>query len=244
MIVLSACSGETPLSFEDLSKNNSNNTEGPTIENPNIEAKSPLFKSAEEYGVLPFGCETLVKFQFADRWKIIDRSGTVNMGFNINHKALLEINSCLQGINHVKPGEAPLIKKTETIRPAKTTVLSCNDDIKTDSIRIRLPNVGPYEAYYAYNNFYANRPNDAVVTPQDCMEYGNLLLIEPKSRATKIINLYLMKEGKDQLELRLFYIDEQANIFIKELRCDQVECFVTQSYKMEITQKGDIKVAY
>jgi len=195
-----------------------------------------------DFGKYPFGCPTLVRFAFSDEWNIIDFSGTVNMGHSIYQKALLEINECLQDINHSVTIERPKINKSEKVSYFKEADLTCNDAGAIDSALVSLPDIGPYNAYYAFGNFYGLNPPETLFTPDDCLEYGNLVLVDPKTNNAKVLNLYSVKEREQNIYLRLFYIDENKLIHIKEIFCDQKYCKITKRYSVKVENNGQIKV--
>lgn len=190
----------------------------------------------------PFGCETLVQFQFANNWRILDRAGTQDMGHSIYHKAILEINSCLSNINHA--GTHSLNLTLKDVKPVRLShdAITCNDALATDSIIYTLPNLGPYKAYYAFSNFDADKPQEQEPTLEDCLEYGNLVLVDSTTSRAQVLNLYLAKGTHNSMQLRLFFIDENQVIHLKELTCDDTFCNISGEYRVVIDDQGKINI--
>ncbi|MCK9482033.1 MAG: hypothetical protein M0R38_09785 [Bacteroidia bacterium] len=205
----------------------------PLVEDTTTQANSPL-----TYNQFPFGCPTLVNFVFSDEWRIIDRSGTRDMGFSIYHKALLDINKCLQQINTQAPIQHPKIKKAGYTKYFNDDNLICNNVASTDSIIVTLPNIGKFKSYYAFGSVHNEMDSTAAV--EHCTEYGNLVLIDSVTNNAKVYNLYLMKQHEDNISLRLFYIDANAVINIMEVTCDTRTCHVTKRFKATIDNQGNI----
>lgn len=226
------------------------NPESVTTHTNLIESLPPINNSLEQadsmnqvdFGRYPFGCPTLVRFAFSDEWNIIDFSGTANMGHSIYQKALLEINACLQDINHSASIEKPQINKSEKFSYFNEGDLTCNDAGSLDSALVSLLDMGPYNAYYAFGNFHGDKPAETIFTPDDCLEYGNLVLVDPKTKNAKVLNLYSVKEKDKTINLRLFYIDENKLIHIKEIFCDEKYCKILKRFTVNVENNGQIKV--
>ncbi len=194
------------------------------------------------YSSYPFGYATLVTFSFSNQWNIVDKSGTLDMGHSVYHKALLDINKCLSDLNHDgKTIPTPPFKKLEHVK-IDTDVITCNDFLRTDSIIYSLDPIGPYKAYYVFGNFQNDRDESVPFTQNDCAEFGNLLLIDSVTNNAKIINLYMAKGDESKVDLRLFYIDKNQNIHIKELQCDQMNCAFTKIFVLQLENKGKINI--
>lgn len=215
-----------------------------TTNNPIIEDLPPIEDNAQKsgrplsYDQYPFGCPTVANFAFTNEWRIIDRSGTRDMGFSVYQKALLDINKCLQQINNYVPIAKPKIKKTKYIKYFSEDDLTCDNIATTDSIIIKLPNLGKYKSYYAFGNVHNESESDSTVSPDGCSEYGNLVLIDSASNEAKVLNLYLMKQLEDKIYLRLFYIDEKETIHIMEVNCDTRECHILNQFTATIDNSG------
>lgn len=198
--------------------------------------------SSLAYEQFPFGCPTLVNFVFSDEWRIIDHSGTREMGFSIYQRALLDINKCLQQINTQPPIQRPKIKKVNYLRYNSHDSLACDNIASTDSIIIKLPNMGRYKSYYAYGNLHNENPSDTIAPEEGCFEYGNLVLVDSVSNSAKVINLYLMKQKEDKIFLRLFYIDAESLIHIMEVNCNTTNCFITNRFTASVDNNGSFRV--
>ncbi len=192
------------------------------------------------YSKYPFGSPTLIRFSFSDEWNIIDRSGNTNLGHSIYHKALLEINDWLSEMNHngyVIP--TPPFKQLQHVHLEKGDPF-CKEYLKTDSIIYALEPIGPYKTYYVFGNFMNDYGEEAEYTPDHCAEFGNLLLIDSLTQEAKILNIYRVMAENDDVNLRLFYIDEQKNIHLREIYCDPFRCKITRKFIVSIDATGNI----
>ena len=87
-----------------------------------------------------------------------------------------------------------------------------------------MPNIGIYECYYSYER------------------YGNLLLLDPKTKNGKLLNIYADDIGGDSHTiLRYFFIDKNV-INIYEGSCYDDGCNLDEKFKIIINQDGEINI--
>ena len=96
--------------------------------------------------------------------------------------------------------------------------------ISIDNCRYRLPNIGIYECYYSFQR------------------YGNLILLDPKTKEGKLLNIYADDLGGDShTKLRSFYIDKNE-IRIFEGTCYDDGCNLDEKFKIIINSDGRINI--
>jgi hypothetical protein len=200
----------------------------------------------EKFGIpgesqFPFGCPAVIEIPFPNTWKIIENQGTEKMEFSYFNKALLSINTCLANINHAGTHQnKPTIKKATHLKLSDNAMF-CDEYLKTDSIIYKLDDMGPYHAYYAFGNYYALNGHEKPYSPTDnCVEYGNLVLVNKKTQEAQVLNLYMAKGRDNDISLRVFYIDNEKSIQIKEFDCDATSCRFNQHYVVKVKQDGKI----
>lgn len=129
----------------------------------------------------PFGCVDLKKIKYPKKWE-----GDLLHYAQLKKPAGNEfenIEHCHRIINRSRIIASPTTSKIEHV--------TIGDDFKNtqpniqllasgDSCRFRLPNIGIFECYYS---FQQDTKSNGL--------YGNLLLLDPKKKNGKILNVYL-----------------------------------------------------
>src|SRR5690606_35765253 len=99
-------------------------------------------------------------------------------------------------LEKVKTNDCPSFKKVIYFKYPFTWQGKFNDSIilTLDSCKYRLPNIGPYETYYIYTypSFPAEHYQNKSLEERDPVLWavGNLLLLDPKTKEAKILNIY------------------------------------------------------
>lgn len=174
----------------------------------------------------PFGCADLIKFNYPKRWDgDLENYGHLQKPIG---KAFEDISMCFHAINSGKTIQSPLVRKLELIEIGDIFKTANNVDtvmqISIDNCRYRLPNIGIYECYYAYQR------------------YGNLILLDPKTKEGKLLNIYADDLGGDShTTLRSFYMDKNE-IRIFEGACYDDGCSLDEKCKVVIHADGTINI--
>jgi len=179
-------------------------------------------------GVFPFGCINLTKLKYPKHWEgDLENYGQLKKP---NAKEFEDFGDCFKSINSIKTISPPKVENLEYLKigdnfkdiyPLDTMLQK-----SIDSCRYHLPNIGIYECYYTYQQ--ATKPNSFEI-------YGNLLLVDPKSRNGKLLNIYFEGSGDQHTEFRYFFIDKDTiNIF--EGSCYDDGCSLDQTSKIIINQ--------
>lgn len=101
-----------------------------------------------------------------------------------------------------------------------------------DSCIYRLPNMKDFECYYFRN--YSNKNSGG--------QYGNLLLLNNKTKAGKTITIYFEYGGEQNIAMRYFLIDkEKINIYEGSYYDDG--CRLVATHKIEVDAAGELLVS-
>ncbi len=175
----------------------------------------------------PFGCVDLTKFKYPKRWEgDLKNYGQLKKP---SGKEFDDIGQCFAAINLVKTIKSPKFQSLEVIKIGDNYKGAFNIDTllqkSIDSCKYRLPNIGIYECYYSYER------------------YGNLLLLDPKTKNGKLLNIYADDIGGDSHTiLRYFFIDKNV-INIYEGSCYDDGCNLDEKYKIIINQNEEINIS-
>lgn len=101
---------------------------------------------------------------------------------------------------------------------------------KIDSLKYRLPDIGDYQCYYFYEQ-----------SKKIFGQYGNLLLLDPKSKTGKTLNIYYEVGGDQHVSFRYFYLDK-STIKIYQGSCYDDGCGLTESFNVNIKSDGQITI--
>lgn len=178
---------------------------------------------------IPFGCPNLTtKYWEADP----ENYGRLKQP---EEKEFNEIGECFARINNVNTLQLkPEIVETKHIkigRDFKNTIYY--DTVaqqNIDSLKYRLPDIGNYQCYYFFGksiNMYG--------------DYGNLLLLDPKLKKGKTLNIYYEVGGDQHVNFRYFYLDGDT-IRIYEGSCYDDGCSLTEKFTVEIKTDGQISI--
>lgn len=174
----------------------------------------------------PFGCVDLAKFKYPKHWEgDLENYGQLKKP---NGKEFDDIEQCFATINLAKTIESPRYQSLEILKVGDNYKSANNIDTlllkSTDSCRYRLPNISMYECYYSYER------------------YGNLLLLDPKTKKGKLLNIYADDlGGESQTILRYFFIDKNE-IKIYEGYCYDDGCNLDEKFKININQNGEVSI--
>ncbi len=175
----------------------------------------------------PFGCADLTKFKYPKHWEAdLKNYGQLKKP---SGKEFDDIGQCFAAINLVKTIKSPKFQSLELIKIGDNYKGAYNIDTlllkSIDSCKYRLPNIGIYECYYSYER------------------YGNLLLLDPKTKNGKLLNIYADDIGGDSHTiLRYFFIDKNV-INIYEGSCYDDGCNLDEKFKIIINQDEEINIS-
>jgi len=173
----------------------------------------------------PFGCADLTKINYPKKWDAdLEHYGQLKKPAGKEYE---NIYQCFQTINTTKVIVTPTTRKIEHLIIGdnfKNNQPNLILQTSADSCRFRLPNVGIYECYYSYRQ-------DA----NSLALYGNLLLLDPKTKNGKILNVYFQGYGESYVVFRYFVIDKNV-INIYEGYCCDDGCSLDFKFKIAINQ--------
>ena len=112
----------------------------------------------------------------------------------------------------LKPSISAPVTKGFSIFKISDDSLACNSgNVSSNDYKIRLPNIGEMELYFQCGEIPLILPRAENYNFQhDCKEYGNLVLINIKSRKTKILNVYGRFNSEEDSHSRYFYIERNT----------------------------------
>lgn len=174
----------------------------------------------------PFGCADLTKYKYPKQWEgDLENYGQLKQP---KGKEFDDIGQCFAAINLVKTIKSQKLQSLEVLKIGDNYKGAYNIDTllqkSIDSCKYRLPNIGIYECYYSYER------------------YGNLLLLDPKTKKGKLLNIYADDIGGDSHTiLRYFYIDKNL-ITIYEGSCYDDGCSLDEKFKITISHNGELKI--
>ncbi len=174
----------------------------------------------------PFGCADLTKFKFPKNWEgDLENYGQLKKP---KGKEFDTIGLCFAAINFVRTIKSPKFQSLEVVKIGDNYKGAFNIDTllqkSIDSCKYRLPNIGIYECYYSFER------------------YGNLLLLDPKTKNGKLLNIYADDIGGDShTRLRYFFIDKNV-LYIYEGSCYDDGCILDENFKIIINQDGEIHI--
>ena len=177
----------------------------------------------------PFGCSSLTTKHWEADPK---RYGRLKQP---EEKEFEDIGKCYVSINTA----ATLQSKPEII---ETKHLKIGVDFKNtiyydtisqqniDSLNYRLPDIGVYQCYY----FFEQSKNMFG-------DYGTLLLLDPKLKTGKTLNIYYEVGGDQHVNFRYFFIDGET-IKIYEGSCYDDGCSLAEKFTVNIKADGQVSI--
>ncbi len=212
---------------------NNNNVSNTTIEGNIVEQVDSNLISINT--TLPFGCENISKIKYPKEWLNDPKHyGQIKLP---EGKEYENLGLCYQQLNFVKTISSPKTEKLQIVKIGDFLEQSFSLDTllqkSIDSCRYRLPNIGIYECYYSFR--YDAKPNSFGA-------YGNLLLLDPKTKAGKILNLYFEGTGDSSVMSRYFLINNNNNIIVYEGWTYDDGSSLDEKYKITIQLNGDVEV--
>lgn len=174
----------------------------------------------------PFGCADLTQFKYPKHWEgDLENYGQLKKTAG---KEFDSIGQCFAAINSVKTIKSPKFRSLEVLKIGNNYKGAYNIDTllqkSTDSCKYRLPDIGIYECYYSYER------------------YGNLLLLDPKTKNGKLLNIYADDiAGDAHTIIRYFFIDKNV-INIYEGSCYDDGCSLDAKFKIMIHQSGEVNI--
>ena len=181
----------------------------------------------------PFGCADLTKYKYPKHWDgDLENYGQLKQP---KGKEFENIGKCFRGINGIMTNKSkPEILELKQIKIGKDFLNTVYYDTitqhKIDSLKYRLPDIGNYQCYYFYEQ-----------SKKTFGQYGNLLLLDPKSKTGKTLNIYYEVGGDQHVNFRYFYIDK-ATIRIYEGSCYDDGCGLTESFNINLKSDGQITI--
>lgn len=174
----------------------------------------------------PFGCAELKKLNYPKHWEgNLENYGHLKMP---QGKKFEDIGNCFAAIHMAKTIQSPKFQRLEVLKIGDHNKCAFNNDTilqkSMSSCRYRLPNIGMYECYYFYERF------------------GHLLLLDPKTKNGKILNIYADDIGGDSHTILRYYYMDENEITIYEGSCYDDGCTLDEKYKISIAQNGAVNI--
>ncbi len=175
----------------------------------------------------PFGYDSLSTFDYPKIWP----SDPYNYGRlqNPEGKEFENIGNYYNNLNSSKTIKSPSIEGIKTFIFGDIFDDYYFDIIAykaIDSCKYRLPNISIYECYY-------------YVKDSEKGTYGNLLLLDPKTKIGKILNVYYDYSGDQNTNMRYFFINHEI-INIYEGYCYDDGCSLYETFRILINSEGKI----
>jgi len=176
---------------------------------------------------VPFGCSNLTTKHWEADPK---RYGRLKQP---EEKEFEAIGECYASINKANTQQLkPEIIETKHIKIGvdfkNTVYFDTIAQQNIDSLKYRLPDIGNYQCYYFFEqskNMYG--------------DYGTLLLLDPKLKTGKTLNIYYEVGGDQHVNFRYFFIDSET-IKIYEGSCYDDGCGLTENFTVNIKAEGKI----
>lgn len=114
-----------------------------------------------------------------------------------------------------------------------------------DSIRYKLPNIGPYECYYSFQQSPQQMGTEMIPLEEEqlvCNSAGNLILYDRKQNKAKVITIYFnVSGGWSEIE-RLFYINTKKEIQVFKAVGDEGAITFHKEFTAFIKQDGEVVI--
>jgi hypothetical protein len=182
---------------------------------------------------LPFGFADLLNYSQPKQWKAdAENYGQLKQPDGKAFEAISYYFQTLSKAQTLTTLPDAVEKNYIQIGPVCTDTFYCDNQTqqKTDSLKFRLPDIGNYECYYFFER---SKIRDS--------EYGSLLLLDPKTKKGKTLNIYYRIGGEQSINYRYFYInDNEIKLF--EGYCYDDGCSLKECFRVNIDAGGLIKV--
>jgi len=201
------------------------NSDGTSTTKDNLIAQ-PDTNHVEINANFPFGCADLTKLKYPKHWEgDLENYGQLKQP---NGKEFDDIGKCFALINLAKTIKSPKLQGLQVLKIGNNYKSAFDLDTLAqksfNSCKYRLPNIGTYECYYSYDRF------------------GNLLLLDPKTKNGKLLNIYFDDIGGDSHTFLRYFLIKNNAIHIYEGSCYDDGCTLDEKYKIIIDQDGGIKI--
>lgn len=207
--------------------------------------KSKIIKSTktgDSVEVL-FGSKILANFHFPADWKL-DPDTSASESDEVAHRNWIKVYQFFGEIDEIKTIPKPEIKNIEYLR-IKYKSNYTDDPVDSlinpiDSIRIKLPNIGPYECYYSQQiTRRYESPDDYFFDYES--KAGNIILYDPKTSTAKVINTFFSEESLNG-KIRYFYIALDKTIHIFNGDFTELDASLKHDYIVKIKANGKIEI--
>lgn len=181
----------------------------------------------------PFGCPDLAIYSYPKHWKEDPENygrlklpegqefDTIGVCFkDLNKVENIAIGPEILGVDHLLMGK-DFLNTVYFDRVAQKAI---------DSLKYRLPDIGNYQCYYYFEK-----------SKLKYGEYGNLLLLDPKTKRGKTLNVYYEIGGDQHVDFRYFYLNAGV-LRIYEGSCYDDGCGLRESFTVEIKAEGQINI--
>jgi hypothetical protein len=182
---------------------------------------------------LPFGFADLLNYSQPKHWEADSKNyGQLKLPDSKAFEAISYYFQTLHKAQTLTTMPDVVEKNYLQIGPICTDTFYCDNltQQKTDSLKYRLPDIGNYECYYFFER---SKNRDS--------EYGSLLLLDPKTKKGKTLNIHYMIGGEQSINYRYFYInDNEIKLF--EGYCYDDGCSLNERFRVKIDAGGEIKI--
>lgn len=192
---------------------------------------------------LPFGCNDLMPFTLSDYVTVYNQYNEDPIRDSI-YRRFARLHDCYWEINRAATISHPLFSN---VKHLKLEVPYQFKDLATfliDSVRYRLPNIGPYQCYYSYQ--VAAQPDTAEVSMEEeeltSRSAGNLIFYNPADKSTTAITIYLEIEAFERGISRFFFIGDDKEIIVYDFKGDEVDVDIIKRHVIKVDEQGRISM--
>ena len=181
----------------------------------------------------PFGCADLIKYKYPKHWDgDLENYGQLKQPKGLEFE---NIGQCFGEINRIVTNKLkPEILELKHLKIGQDFLNTVYYDTitqhKIDSLKYRLPDIGAYQCYYFYEQ-----------SKGIFGQYGNLLLLDPKTKTGRTLNIYYEVGGDQHVNFRYFFLNE-STIRIYEGSCYDDGCSLTERFNVMIKSDGQITI--
>ena len=216
----------------------------------NVQSPINYGSKKNQKATFPFGCSILKSHQFPQHWDMpSDDDESSQAHENVNQKALDEIDKFYGHLNKSPSIIGPLIKIENFVLIDHESQLMQYEKVFKAKFKYQLPNIGPYQTYYQYVEvpmpYYYKLENKSDGSDKLYLQYGNLVLYNPKTMSAQILNIYNTFSYKEPTGgfSRFFYIEKSGIIKIFESGEGESSSFLKMTKIITVFNNGQISIS-
>ena len=216
----------------------------------NVQSPISYESGKNQKTTFPFGCSILKSHQFPQYWDVpSDDDESSEAHENVNQKALDKVDKLYEDLNRGPSCKGPLIKSEKFVLVDHESQLMQYEKVFKAKFKYQLPNIGPYQVYYQYvkvpMSYYYKLEDKSDGLDKLYLEYGNLVLYNPKTMSAQILNIYNTFSYKEPTGgfSRFFYIEKSGIIKIFESGEGESSSFLKMTKIITVFNNGQISIS-